>query len=114
MARQHRELQVKLEDAKKMRLYAGSTTSKHWTLEESLSKAKSWFKHWERKAKEGTVRTTSAEKERNEAKEEAQVARLAAVVAGDVKAKAEGDLARVQDALAVLEEARAVAEGGQA
>ena len=64
MARQHRELQVRLEDTEKMRLYAGSATSKHRALEESLSKVKSWSKHWERKAKEGTEGTekTAGEK----------------------------------------------------
>ena len=50
------------------------------------------------------------EKERDKAKEEAQVARLATVVAGDVKAKTEDDLIRVQDALATTEESRAIAE----
>ena len=95
MARQYGELQVRLEDAEKLRLYVGSTTSKHWAQEESLRKAKSWSRHWKQKTKEGTERTVGVEKERNEAKEEAQVARLAAVVAGDAKAKAEGDLARI-------------------
>ena len=51
-----------------------------------------------------------AEKERYEAKEEAQVARLAVVKAGDTKAKVEGDLARIQHALTATEEARAVAK----
>ena len=51
-----------------------------------------------------------AEKDRDEAKEEAQVARLATVVAGDVRVKLEGDLARVKDAMATLEESRVVAE----
>ena len=37
----------------------------------------------------------SAERERDEAKEEAQLAQLAAVVAGDVKALVEDKLARV-------------------
>ena len=110
MTRQHRELQVRLEDAEKLWLYAGFATSKHWALEESLSKAKSWSRHWERKAKESTERTAGVEKERDEANEEAQVAQLAAFVVGDEKAKGEGDLARVQDALAAAEEARAVAE----
>ena len=36
--------------------------------------------------------------------------RLAAIVAGDERAKLEGDLARVKDALAAVEEARAIAE----
>ena len=47
------------------------------------------------------------EKKIDGAKEET---RVAAVVVGDSKAKAEGDLVRVQDVLAVEEEARAVAK----
>ena len=108
------ELQVRLEDAEKLRLYAGSTTSKHWTLEESLSKAKSWSRHWERKTKEGIEKTVGAKKERDEAKEEAQVVRLTSVAAGDAKAKAEGDLARVRDEMAAAEEARVAAEEARA
>ena len=50
------------------------------------------------------------EKEREEAKEEAQVAQLAVVVVGDAREKLEGDFARVKDALAATEEAKAVAE----
>ena len=49
-------------------------------------------------------------KERDEAKEEAQVARLATVAMGDAREKLEGDLARVKDALAAVEEAKAIAE----
>ena len=78
-----------------MWLYAGSATSKHRALEESLTKVKSWSKHWERKAKEGMKKIMSMEKERDEAKEEAQVARLVAVSTGDAKVKAKGDLTRV-------------------
>ena len=46
------------------------------------------------------------ENEREEAKAEAQVTRLAAIAAGDSKAQAEEELARVQDALADAEETR--------
>ena len=46
----------------------------------------------------------------DEAKEEARVSRLAAVVAGNAKARVEGDLAKVQEALAVAEEARCKVE----
>ena len=55
-------------------------------------------------------KTASAERERDEAKEKAQLTRLAAVAAGDTKALAEDKLAKIQDALAVLEEARRKAE----
>ena len=55
-------------------------------------------------------KTASEEKERDEAKEEDQVARLAVIAAGDAKEKVEGDLAKVQDALVATEEAKAVSE----
>ena len=70
MACQHGELHHRLEDAKKLRLYAQSVASKHHALE-GLGKARAKSKHWERKAKEGIERATTMEKERNEAKEEA-------------------------------------------
>ena len=96
MGRQDKELRPRLEDAEKLRLYAKAAGSERRALEDSLDKAKSQSRYWEWKAKE--------------AKEEAQVDRLATVAAGDTKVKAKGDLARVKDALAVEGEARAVAE----
>ena len=51
MARQHREFQSRLDDDKKLRLYAQSTISKHQALDTSLAKAKSRSKHLEREAK---------------------------------------------------------------
>ena len=51
-------------------------------------------------------KTTTAERERDEAKEEAQLALLVAVAEGDVKALAKDKLARVQDALGIVEEAK--------
>ena len=50
------------------------------------------------------------EKERDEAKQEAKVARLAASAVGDARVMAEEDLARVQEALAAAEEGRHKAE----
>ena len=46
------------------------------------------------------------EKERDEAKKEDQVAELAAVAAGDAKARVADDLSRVQEALPIEEKAR--------
>ena len=51
-----------------------------------------------------------AEKERDEDKKEAQVARFASVATGDAKAMAEGDLASVQDTLAAVEQDMRVGE----
>ena len=63
-------------------------------------------------AKADAGKTASAERERDQAKEEGQLAQLTVVAAGDAKVLVEDKLARVQDALAVAEEAmwRAEAE----
>ena len=75
-----------MDDAEKLQIYARLATSKHRALKESLDKDKSWSKHWERKAREGTEKMKGVEEERDRAKEEAQVARLAIVATGDAKA----------------------------
>ena len=62
------------------------------------------------KAKEGTEIATGIEKERDEAKEEAQITRLATVATSDIRAWLEDDMARVRDALAVVKEAKRKAE----
>ena len=52
------------------------------------------------------------EKERDEAKKEAKVARLVVTAAGDAKARVEDDLARVLDALVATKEDRRGSEAG--
>ena len=69
-----------------------------------MAKEKSKSKHWEREAKVGAEKVKRAEKERDEAKQEAKVAHLTAIPVGYAKAKVEDDLNRVQHALAVAEE----------
>ena len=71
-----------------------------------MVKVKDRSKNWEQEAKAGLGKITDAKKERDEAKEEVQHSRLAAVAAGDAKALTEDKLARVKDALVVAEEAR--------
>ena len=95
MARHHRELYLRLDDVEKLRCYAKFVASKHQALEDGLGKAKGRSKHWEQKVKEGIEMIADAKKERDEAKAEAQVAQLAAIVVGGVKARAEEELARV-------------------
>ena len=75
--------------------------SKHQALDDALVKAKARSKHWEREAKAGVGKVRSMEKERDEAKEEAELAQLAVVAAGDAKALVEDKPARVQEALVV-------------
>ena len=80
MARQHRELHLQLDEVEKLWCYAQAAASKHHALEDALNKTKARSKHLEWKTKEGIERITSAKKERDEAKEEARIARLAVVV----------------------------------
>ena len=75
-----------------------------------MVKAKAKSKHCEREAKTGVWKTASAGKERDEAKEEEQHARLVAVVMDEAKALTKDKLTRVQDALAVMKEAKRKAE----
>ena len=95
MARQHRDLYHRLDDADKLQRYAQFAASRHHALEDDLGKAKVRSKHWERKAKEGVERITREENERDEAKAEAQIAWLATVAVSDTKAWAEGEMTRV-------------------
>ena len=87
MAHQHREFQSRLDDAEKLQLYAHSTVSNHQALNASLTNVKSKSKHWEREAKASEERIAQMEKERGEAKHEAKVARFAAIMVGDAKAR---------------------------
>ena len=95
MACQHRELHLRLEDAEKLRIYAQFAISKHHTLDNALVKAKARSKHWEREAKAGAKKIVGVEKERDEAKEEAHLTRIATIAVGKAKAWVEDNLARV-------------------
>ena len=57
--------------AEKLGLYAKAVASERFALEDSLDKAKSQSRYWERKASEASEKTVGTEKERDEAKEEA-------------------------------------------
>ena len=62
MARQHREFQSRLDNAKKLWLYAQSAVSKHQILDASLAKVEAKSKHWKREAKAGAKKIEWAEK----------------------------------------------------
>ena len=89
MAFQHREFQSRLDDVEKLWLYAHLVISKHQALDASLAKAKCKSKHWEGEAKASGERIARIEKERDEAKQEAKVARMATSAIGDARARAE-------------------------
>ena len=73
----------------------GLVVSKHQALDASLAKAESKLKHLKQEAKDGVEKIERPDKERNKAKREAKVARLAVVIAGEAKVRAENDLIRV-------------------
>ena len=87
-------------------LYAQSVVSGHGVLSASLDEAESRSRCWEKKAKEGVEKVAQAEAERDAARHEASMARMDADAAGSARAKVESELARVQNTLAVSEEAR--------
>ena len=110
MTYQHRDFQSRLRDAERLRLYAQSAISDHRALSASLVEAKSRSRRWETGAKEGIENVARAEAERDATRHEASLACMDAHAAGSARAKVESELARVQHALAIAEEARRKAE----
>ena len=110
MTYQHLEFQSRLRDAERPRLFAQSAVSDHSALSASLVEAELRSQRWEKEAKESVEKVARAEVERDAAHHEASMARIDANAAGSAKAKVEFELARVQNAMAVIEEARRKAE----
>ena len=102
MTYHHREFQSRLRDAERLWLYAKSVVSNYRALSASLAKAESSSRCVEKVAR--------AEAERDVARYEASMARMDSVAAGNARTQVESELARVQNALAVSEEARRKAE----
>ena len=69
-----------------------------------MAKAESKAKHWKQDAQAGGEKIERAEKEKDEDKQEAKVAHLVSMAAGEAKARAEDELARMRDAMAAVEE----------
>ena len=64
------------------------------------------LEHWEKKARDGAISVIRAKKERGEAKQEARVAPLVVVVAGDTKAGVEVDLTKALNSLSAVKEGK--------
>ena len=106
MTYQYQEFQTRLRDAERLRLYAQSVFSNHRALISSLAEAESSSRCWENEDKESVENMALAEAERDAARHDAAMARVDAYAAGNARAKVESELARVQNALAVVVEAR--------
>ena len=63
-------------------------------------------RHWENEARGSVERMARAKAKRDAARHDALMARMDADTAGSARAKVESELARVQNALAITEEAR--------
>ena len=76
----------------------------------SLVEVESSSRCWEKEAEEGVEKVARAEAESDAARYEASMACMDAAAAGSAQTQVESELARVQNALAVSEEARRKAE----
>ena len=106
MTFQHREFQSRLRDAERLRLYAQSIVSYHRVLSASLDEAESSSRCWENEAKESIENMARAGAERDVARHDASMARMDSDAARSARAKVESELSRVQNALAIAEEAK--------
>ena len=101
---------VSAEGCGELRLYAQSVVADYSALSASLAETKSSSRRWENEAKESVEKVARAEVERDVALHEASMARMDVDAAESARVKVESELASVQNALAVVEEARPKAE----
>ena len=110
MALQHHEFELRLRDVERLRLFVQAGMAEREMHSASLKKAELECRRLELEARESAERATQAEAERDMACHEAAMAKLATKGAVNTRAQIESELARVQRALALTEEARRRAE----
>ena len=110
MALQHHEFELRLRDAKRLRLYVQSGMVEREMQNASLKKAELACRRLELEVKKSAERVTRAEAERDTSCHEAAMAKLATEGAVNTRVQIESELSRVQRALAVAESARLRAE----
>ena len=110
MALQHHEFELRLRDAERLRLFVQAGMAEREMHNASLKKAELACRCLELEARESAERAARAKAERDTARHEAAMANLAIEGAFNTRAQIESKLARVQNALALTEEARWRAE----
>ena len=110
MALQHHEFGLRLRDTERLRLFVQAGMAEREMHNASLKKAELACRRLELEAKESTERAARAEAERDTARHEAAMAKLATEGDVNTRAQIESELARVQSALVLAEEARRRAE----
>ena len=110
MALQHHEFELWLRDAERLRLYVQSGMAEREMQSASLKKVELVCHRLELEAKESAEKAARVEAERDEACHEAAMAKLTTEATVNTRAQIESELARVQRALALAEDARQRAE----
>ena len=110
MALQHHEFELRLRDAERLRLFVQAGMAEREMQSASLKQAELACRCLELEARESAERAARAEAERDTARHEAAMAKLATEGAFNTRAQIESEIARVQNALALAEEASQRAE----
>ena len=110
MALQHHEFELRLRDAELLQLFVQAGMAEREMQSASLKKAELVCRRLELEARESVERAARAEAERDAACHEAAMAKLETEEAVNTRAQIESELAWVQRALALTEEARRRAE----
>ena len=110
MALQHHEFELRLRDVECLRLFVQMGMAEQEIQSASLKKAELACRCLELEARESAERAARAEAERDAACHEAAMTKLATKGAINTRVQIESELARVQRALALAEEARWRAE----
>ena len=110
MALQHHEFELRLRDSERLRLFVQAGMAEREMQSASLKQAELACRRLDLEAREFIERDARAKAERDAACHEAAMAKLAAEGALSSRAQVESELARVQRALGLAEEARRKAE----
>ena len=106
MVLQHHKFELRLRDAERLRLFVQAGMAEREMQSASLKKAELACRRLELEAREYAKSAARAEAERDTACHEAVMSKLEIEGAVNTRAQIESELARVQRALALAEEAR--------
>ena len=106
MVLQHHKFELRLRDAERLRLFVQAGMAEREMQSASLKKAELACRRLELEARESSKSAARAEAERDTACHEAVMAKLATEGAVNTRTQIESELAQVQLALALAEEAR--------
>ena len=110
MALQHHKFELRLRDAERLRLFVQAGMAEREMHIASLKQAELTCRRLELEARESIERAARAKAERDTARHEAAMAKLTTKGALNTRAQIESELDRVQNALALAEEACQKAE----